>query len=42
MTCLRAVQEDLLTRICSVGAPEGPVRLQCYPRDLEDWLGVHS
>ena len=36
------VQEDLLSNICSAGAPEGAVRLQCFPRSLEDWLGVSS
>ena len=34
------MQEDLLSSICAIGAPQGPVRLQCYPRNLEDWLGV--
>lgn len=32
-------QEDLLTSICSAGVTLGILRLQCYPRSLESWLG---
>ena len=35
-----ALQENLLDSICSAGAPDGIIRLQCHPRSLEDWLGV--
>ena len=31
-----------MSSICDAGAPNGSVRLQCYPRDLEDWLGVSA
>lgn len=37
---VHGLQDQLLTQICTMGAPKGAVRLQCYPRDLEDWLGV--
>ena len=37
---LTDLQEELLGSICTAGAPDGAIRLQCYPRSLEDWLGV--
>ena len=36
------MQEELLSSICKTGAPCGAVRVQCFPRDLEDWLGVRA
>ena len=35
-------QEEVLDFICSAGPPSGRLRLQCYPRSLEKWLGVRT
>ena len=42
MLGMHPLQEELLSSICKAGPPGKAVRVQCFPRDLENWLGVRT